>query len=137
MTARCSAASGPIFEDDKEFTEDELDFLAAVIEQLACAIQHKDKIKSHTIKYNQLATKVDRLSSLGRMAAGVAHEINNPLTGILLYSSNLFKKADHGTPFKEGLEIIMQETQRCKATIQGLLDFSREKETGKEGCQCQ
>lgn len=119
------------FPDEKEFSDDELDFMTAVIEQLACAIQHKDSIKSHTIKYNQLATKIDRLSSLGRMAAGVAHEINNPLTGILLYSSNLFKKAPEGSPQKEGLEIIMQETQRCKATIQGLLDFSREKKPEK------
>lgn len=119
------------FGDEKHFSEDELDFMTAVIEQLACAIQHKDRIKSHTHKYNQLATKIDRLSSLGRMAAGVAHEINNPLTGILLYSSNLFKKAPDGTPFKDGLEIIMQETQRCKATIQGLLDFSREKKPEK------
>ncbi len=64
------------------------------------------------------------------MAAGIAHEINNPLTGILLYSSNLLKKASEG-PFKEGLEIIMEETQRCKKIIQGLLDFSREQKPQK------
>jgi len=83
------------------------------------------------LRYNQLATKVDRLSSLGRMAAGIAHEINNPLTGILLYSSNLFKKASEDGPFKEGLKIIMEETQRCKTIIQGLLEFSREKKPEK------
>jgi len=64
------------------------------------------------------------------MAAGIAHEINNPLTGILLYSSNLSKKAEPG-PFKDGFEIITQETQRCKKIIQGLLDFSREKKPQK------
>jgi signal transduction histidine kinase len=120
------------FVDEKQFSNEELDFMAAVIEQLACAIQHKKKIQSHTQKYNRLATKIDRLASLGRMAAGVAHEINNPLTGILLYSSNLFKKAPQGSPFKDGLEIIMQETQRCKKIIQGLLDFSREKKPEKK-----
>jgi len=115
----------------KQFSEDELDFIMAVTEQCACAINHDARIKFHVMQYNKLATKIDRLSSLGRMAAGIAHEINNPLTGILLYSSNLFKKADEGGPFKEGLEIIMQETQRCKVTIQGLLDFSREKKPEK------
>ncbi|MDD9301271.1 MAG: response regulator protein [Desulfobacter sp.] len=119
------------FGEQKEFSPEELDFIEAVTEQLACAIQHNDRIKFHTLKYNRLATKIDRLSSLGRMAAGIAHEINNPLTGILLYSSNLYKKADEGGPFKEGLEIIMSETQRCKTTIQGLLDFSREKKPEK------
>lgn len=119
------------FGEQKEFSEDELDFIEAVTEQLACAIQHNARIKFHILKYNRLATKIDRLSSLGRMAAGIAHEINNPLTGILLYSSNLCKKAKQGGPFKEGLEIIMQETQRCKTTIQGLLDFSREKKPEK------
>ena len=118
------------FGQQKEFSDDELDFMNAVTEQCACAINHDSKIKFHIVQYNKLATKIDRLSSLGRMAAGIAHEINNPLTGILLYSSSLFKKASPG-PFKEGLEIIMQETQRCKVTIQGLLDFSREKKPEK------
>ena len=118
------------FTEQREFSEDELDFAWAVNEQTSCAIDHDEEIKSHILKYNRLATKVDRLSSLGRMAAGIAHEINNPLTGILLYSSNLSKKAPPG-PTKEGLEIIMQETQRCKKIIQGLLDFSREKKPHK------
>ncbi len=118
------------FSEKREFTDDELDFAWAMNEQTSCAINHDEEIKSHILQYNQLATKVDRMSSLGRMAAGIAHEINNPLTGILLYSSNLSKKAEPG-PCREGLEIIMQETQRCKKIIQGLLDFSREKKPQK------
>ena len=118
------------FSEKRVLSEDELDFVWAVVEQSSCAINHDEEIKSHILQYNQLATKVDRMSSLGRMAAGIAHEINNPLTGILLYSSNLSKKAEPG-PCKEGLEIIMQETQRCKKIIQGLLDFSREKKPRK------
>jgi signal transduction histidine kinase len=118
------------FGDQREFSDDEIDFIWAVAEQSSCAINHDEEIQSHISQYNQLATKVDRMSSLGRMAAGIAHEINNPLTGILLYSSNLFKKAEKG-PCRDGLEIIMQETQRCKKIIQGLLDFSREKKPQK------
>ncbi len=119
------------FNINKEISNDEKDFIQAVAEQCACAINHNNTIKSHIIKYNMLATKVDKLSSLGRMAAGIAHEINNPLTGILLYSSNLFKKVKKPGQLKDGLEIIMNETRRCKATIQGLLDFSREKKLEK------
>ena len=111
----------------KEFTDDELEFIKALTEQCACAIDHNDRSKFHIMQYNNLATKIEKLSSLGRMAAGIAHEINNPLTGILLYSSSLIKKASKDGPFREGLEIIMQETQRCKVIIQGLLDFAREK----------
>jgi len=118
------------FGEEREISEDEIDFLWAVAEQSACAINHDEEIKSHILQYNRLATKIDRMSSLGRMAAGIAHEINNPLTGILLYSSNLCKKASEG-PFKEGLGIIMEETQRCKKIIQGLLDFSRKKKPQK------
>ena len=65
------------------------------------------------------------------MAAGIAHEINNPLAGILLYSSNLYKKVKEEGPVQEGLEIIIRETQRCKIIIQDLLEFSRDKEPQK------
>jgi two-component system NtrC family sensor kinase len=65
------------------------------------------------------------------MAAGVAHEINNPLAGILLYSSNMHKKVPAGSPLEKGLQIIINETQRCKTIIQGLLNFARDTEPNK------
>jgi signal transduction histidine kinase len=65
------------------------------------------------------------------MAAGIAHEINNPLAGILLFSTNMRKKAPEDGTIREGLEIIIRETQRCKGIIQDLLEFSRDKEPKK------
>jgi two-component system NtrC family sensor kinase len=68
----------------------------------------------------------DKLSSLGRLAAGVAHEINNPLTGVLTYSSFLLKNAEDKPELKEDLEVIVRETKRCREIVKGLLDFSRQ-----------
>ncbi|MEJ2473075.1 MAG: ATP-binding protein [Desulfobacterales bacterium] len=62
-----------------------------------------------------------------RMAAGIAHEINNPLAGILLFSSNLSKKVPREGPLREGLDVIVRETVRCKSIIQELLEFSRDR----------
>ncbi len=78
-------------------------------------------------EYHQLILRTEKLSALGRMAAGIAHEINNPLAGILLYSSNLIKKVTSEGPLKEGLGIIMHEVQRCKGIVQNLLEFSRDR----------
>ncbi len=67
----------------------------------------------------------DKLASLGRLAAGVAHEINNPLTGVMTFSHLLLKNAkDEAT--RKDLEIIVRETTRCKKIIKGILDFARE-----------
>jgi two-component system NtrC family sensor kinase len=68
----------------------------------------------------------DKLASLGRLAAGVAHEINNPLTGVLTYSSFLLKRAEENGEMKEDLEVIVRETKRCREIVKGLLDFARQ-----------
>ncbi len=73
----------------------------------------------------QLA-QADKLSSLGRLAAGVAHEINNPLTGVLTYGSFLLKRAEGNPELKQDLEIIVRETKRCREIVKGLLDFARQ-----------
>jgi two-component system NtrC family sensor kinase len=68
----------------------------------------------------------DKLASLGRLAAGVAHEINNPLTAVLTYSSYLLKRA-HGKPdTRDDLEVIVSETIRCREIVKSLLDFARQ-----------
>lgn len=73
----------------------------------------------------------DKLASVGRLAAGVAHEINNPLTGVLTYSSYLLKRADAHPEMKEDLEVIVRETMRCREIVKGLLDFARQSQPEK------
>lgn len=116
-------------DEPREFSEEELQYLILIAERGASVIQKAQLIEMQESRYDQLALQTEKLSALGRMAAGIAHEINNPLAGILLFSSNLFKKAPKEGPFREGLEIIIQETLRCKAIIQDLLEFSRASET--------
>ena len=70
-------------------------------------------------------TQADKLASVGRLAAGVAHEINNPLTGVLTYASFLLKRADK-KELKEDLDVIVRETKRCREIVRGLLDFARQ-----------
>jgi len=114
--------------EEREPSADELDFIQTIAMQCACVIERVGVIQRQQSRFDYLATQVEKGSSLGRMAAGIAHEINNPLAGILLYSSNMSKKVPKGGPLEEGLNIIMKETQRCKTIIQGLLDFAREQE---------
>jgi two-component system NtrC family sensor kinase len=116
------------FTDRRSFSLDELDFVVAVAEQFSCAIDKARLIEEKQSQYDQLAMQTEKLSALGRMAAGIAHEINNPLAGILLFSSNMVKKSQEGGPIRQGLEIIIREAQRCKSIIQDLLEFSRDRQ---------
>jgi len=71
-------------------------------------------------------TQADKLASVGRLAAGVAHEINNPLTGVLTYASLLLERAQSDTELHADLDVIVRETKRCRDIVRGLLDFARQ-----------
>ncbi len=68
----------------------------------------------------------EKLRALGEMAAGVAHEINNPLGGILIYASLLMEDLPEDDPKRADLEKIVQETTRCKEIVKSLLEFARQ-----------
>jgi signal transduction histidine kinase len=72
----------------------------------------------------------ERLAGVGRLAAGVAHEINNPLAVILGYTRLLGKKAVG--PLADDLAIVEEEVLRCQEIVDGLLDFSRPVEVGSQ-----
>jgi len=65
---------------------------------------------------------------VGQLAAGVAHEINNPLGSILIYSHLLLEDLEKEDPRKGNIEKIVNQATRCKKIVKGLLDFSRQTE---------
>ena len=113
-------------EEARDFSKIELDFIVTIAEQCACIIKRVRLMEDQQENFTHMAAHMEKLSSLGRMAAGIAHEINNPLAGILLFSSNMSKKVPAEGPLQDGLQVIIRETQRCKTIIQGLLDFARD-----------
>ena len=117
--------------EKREFSAQQKDFLIALAEQCACAISNAKSFEKQKAEYHHLALHTEKLSSLGRMAAGIAHEINNPLGGILLYGTNILKKIPPDEPAHHGLEVIVRETIRCKGIIQKLLEFSRDNKPDK------
>jgi two-component system NtrC family sensor kinase len=74
----------------------------------------------------------EKQSSVGRLAAGVAHEINNPLTGVLTYTHMLLRRKDIGNDIRSDLQTIAESTERVRKIVKGLLDFSRQTKLDQE-----
>jgi signal transduction histidine kinase/ferredoxin len=68
----------------------------------------------------------ERLASMGQLAAGVAHEINNPLGVVLMYTHLLLEECAKESPLRPDLEMIVEQANRCKRIVAGLLDFARQ-----------
>jgi two-component system NtrC family sensor kinase len=80
------------------------------------------------------SARSEKLASVGLLAAGIAHELNNPLTGVLTFSHLVRKNLPDGSPDAEDLDLVIRETKRCASIIRRLLDFSREKTPEKTFC---
>ncbi|MGQ9647102.1 MAG: PAS domain S-box protein [Thermodesulfobacteriota bacterium] len=74
----------------------------------------------------------EKMASLGKLAAGIAHEINNPLGGILIYASLMMEDLPEGDPKRGDLARIVQEASRCKEIVKSLLEFARQTEPKME-----
>lgn len=87
------------------------------------------KVEARTAELRRVQdhlVQAEKMTAIGMLAAGVAHEINNPLTGILTNSSLMLEDVPGGHPWREDLQTIVSETLRCRKIVKGLLDFARQ-----------
>lgn len=80
------------------------------------------------VKLQEQLVQSEKLAALGKLAAGVAHEINNPLTGVLAYAEDLIEEMPQDSLFVDDLQVIIRETLRCRDIVRNLLDFARQEQ---------
>jgi two-component system NtrC family sensor kinase len=96
-------------------------------------LEQKVEERTQELRRAQAETmRGEKLASVGLLASGVAHELNNPLTGILTFSHLMRQKLPDKSADAEDMDLVIRETKRCAAIIKRLLDFAREKHPEKK-----
>ncbi len=102
----------------------EMGVLCRAIDSMAHAVAEREElIQLHT---RQQMGRSEQLAAVGQLAAGVAHEINNPLTGVLAFADMMREKENLDEQDRQDLDLIIRETKRVREIVRGLLDFARE-----------
>ncbi len=130
LTARIErTAQDEIGELGRSFNEMAENLAQAQLELKDWGNTLEQKVEKRTEEIHAMQDQLLRsakLASMGELVAGIAHEINNPLTGILMFASLSAKNPDLPPQVKDNLELIVSETGRCAKIVRGLLEFARE-----------
>jgi len=111
-------------------SSDEIGVLQKTFRNMIASLEDRDRRRKAESDNRLLQS--EKQASIGRLAAGVAHEINNPLTGVLTYTHMLLRRKDLGEDIRSDLEVIVQSTERVRKIVKGLLDFSRQTKLDRE-----
>jgi two-component system NtrC family sensor kinase len=87
-------------------------------------VQYRDVTHQKALQ-NSLA-RADKLAALGKLAGGVAHEINSPLAGIMAFAQMAIREMDEDNPHLDDMREIESAAQKCKVIVEGLLGFARQ-----------
>ncbi|AMV72908.1 sensor histidine kinase, HAMP domain-containing protein [Desulfuromonas sp. DDH964] len=97
------------------------------LRELAASLESKVEERTRQVQdIQKRLVRSEKLASLGELVAGIAHEINNPLTGIMVFSSLTLENHSLPQALRDDLSVIYRETQRCSGIVRRLLEFSRE-----------
>jgi two-component system, NtrC family, sensor kinase len=132
VTASKQLANGNLEAKVSHVSSDEIGELADTFNFMATALKDRDeKLKEFT---KEKIMESERLALIGQLSANVAHELNNPLQGIVTYSYLMLEDTSCTEEVKENLQKIVIQANRCRDIIRGLLDFSRHKNPDKILC---
>ena len=111
-----------IYEGDKEAAT------VGLFNDLREKLKHEQALQ----EMQRRISRAEKMASLGQLAAGVAHEINNPLTGIIFYADLLLDSLEQEDPRRHSLSCICEDARRCGKIIKNLLTYSRQETSSKE-----
>jgi len=132
VSASGEVARGNLETRVEKNSNDELGELADTFNSMASALKERDeKLKEFT---RSKIMESERLALIGQLSANVAHELNNPLQGIVTYSHLLLEELATDNPARDSLEKIVAQANRSRDIIRGLLDFSRQRKPDKTLC---
>ena len=100
--------------------------LPYVIEKLSTTVNDLEDSHRSLESTKEALVKSEKLASMGQLAAGIAHEVNNPLGILLLQANILLEEIDQDEPMSDDLRLIVDQANRCKKIISGLLNFARQ-----------
>lgn len=111
------------------FNEMTVNLRRAQDELRECARTLETKVEERTLEIQEIQARLvhsEKLVSLGELVAGIAHEVNNPLTGIMVFTSMVLSNPRLDPALREDLLTVTRETQRCADIVKGLLEFARQ-----------
>ncbi|MFW6414329.1 MAG: [Fe-Fe] hydrogenase large subunit C-terminal domain-containing protein [Verrucomicrobiota bacterium] len=100
--------------------------LPYTIEELQTTIDQLENSNKELANTQEALMHSERLASMGQLAAGVAHEVNNPLGIVLMYAHMLLEEVQGKDEWSEDLETIVEQADRCKKIVSRLLNFARQ-----------
>jgi len=124
-----TGARDEIGELGQEFNKMAGNLAVAQNELCDLALNLELKVEDRTAEIKQMQNQLlqsAKLASMGQLVAGIAHEINNPLSGILMFSSLVAKSPNLSDQAQENIGVVISETKRCAKIVGDLLKFSRE-----------
>ena len=100
--------------------------LPNTIDQLRVALKEVEQSKEQLANAQEALMHSEKLASMGQLAAGIAHEVNNPLGVVLMYAHLLLDESSPDAETREDLQLIAEQADRCKKIVAGLLHFARQ-----------
>jgi two-component system NtrC family sensor kinase len=126
VQASNEVSHGNFSSDIGPISKSEIGVLQNTFADMLASLQERDRRIQTESELKLLQS--EKQASIGRLAAGVAHEINNPLTGVLAFTHLLLKREDIAEDIRSDLKTIAQQTERVRTIVKNLLDFTRQTE---------